>query len=105
LADCFQVFGEIARVVDDLEALRRVTTEALQDIAAEGTAYLELRSTPKRLRRRPRRRLGNDGGGGGGTGTGISNNEYDDLSNRDDLASKREYVETVLEAIGEFERN
>jgi adenosine deaminase len=103
LADCFQVFGEIARVVDDLEALRRVTTEALHDFAAEGTAYLELRSTPKRLRRRPR--LRNDGGGGGGGGTGTSNSEYDDSSNRDDLASKREYVETVLEAIGEFERN
>jgi adenosine deaminase len=100
LADCFEVFVEISKVVEDLEALRRITTEALQDFADEGAAYVELRSTPKRLRRRrprQRHRLHD--------GDDTSNNKDDEASHLDDLVSKREYVETILAAMGDFERD
>jgi adenosine deaminase len=98
LADCFEVFVEISKVVDDLEALRRITTEALQDFADEGAAYVELRSTPKRLRRWPRRVRLHDG-------DDTSDNKDDETSRLDDMASKREYVETILAAMGDFERD
>lgn len=100
LADCFEVFSEISKVVDDLEALKRVTAEALRDFADEGAAYLELRSTPKRLRRQRRRQRQPQSGV-----ADNSDNSDDDPSGLDDRASKREYVETILEAIGEFERD
>jgi adenosine deaminase len=49
LQDCFGMFVEISKCVDDLPALERITTEALEDFAEQHVAYLELRSTPKRL--------------------------------------------------------
>ena len=49
LQDCFEIFGEISKCVDDLAALERITMEALEDFAEQHVAYLELRSTPKRL--------------------------------------------------------
>ena len=49
LVECFEIFGEIANCVTDLEALRRIAREALEDFANDGVAYLELRSTPKIL--------------------------------------------------------
>eukprot|EP00535_Pseudo-nitzschia_heimii_P001061 CAMPEP_0197188994 /NCGR_PEP_ID=MMETSP1423-20130617/18947_1 /TAXON_ID=476441 /ORGANISM="Pseudo-nitzschia heimii, Strain UNC1101" /LENGTH=142 /DNA_ID=CAMNT_0042640999 /DNA_START=44 /DNA_END=468 /DNA_ORIENTATION=+ len=48
LMECFDIFSEIGRVVVDLDAIERITREALEDFAREGVAYLELRSTPKR---------------------------------------------------------
>lgn len=49
LKDCFEMFAEVSKCVDDLAALERITKEALEDFAAHHVAYLELRSTPKRL--------------------------------------------------------
>jgi adenosine deaminase len=49
LEDCFEMFAEISKCVDDLAALERITMEALEDFADHYVAYLELRSTPKRL--------------------------------------------------------
>lgn len=75
LTECFQVFREIARAVNDLPALERIAREALRDHDAWGVAYLELRTTPKRLlvdSRRDRR-----------------------------TASKRDYAETVLRVMRE----
>jgi adenosine deaminase len=49
LQDCFDMFAEIPKCVDDLDALARITTEALEDFALHHVVYLELRSTPKQL--------------------------------------------------------
>jgi adenosine deaminase len=68
LSDCFAMFGQISRVVTDLAALRRVTMEALYDMAHVRCVYAELRSTPKRLQN----------------------------------ASKRDYVETILQVMTHF---
>lgn len=78
LQDCFAVFAEIGTVVDDLPAIRRITLETLQDFANEGCAYLELRSTPKRL-------LVEHG--------------------KSTLATKRDYCETILQVMKEFQAN
>lgn len=49
LQDCFDIFAEIPKCVNDLVALEQITREALEDFASDNVAYLELRSTPKRL--------------------------------------------------------
>ena len=73
---CFEIFVEIARCVDDLEALERITREALDDAASHFVCYLELRSTPKRLK-------------------------Y--LWNKPELATKQDYIETILKVFAKFE--
>ena len=79
LQDCFDMFAEIPKCVSDLSALRRITREALQDFAAHHVAYLELRSTPKRLLR-----------------------SHSDPSQG--VASKQEYLEELLSELVDFER-
>jgi len=87
LMECFDIFSEIGKVVVDLDAIQRITREALQDFAREGVVYLELRSTPKRLleKRQPCDR---------------------DFSLTavpiDDLATKRQYCEVVINTILNF---
>lgn len=76
LNDCFDFFTEISRCVDDLEALRRITREALDDFASHFVCYLELRSTPKRLKRQ---------------------------WNKPELATKQDYVETILQVFSKFD--
>ncbi|CAB9528435.1 Adenosine deaminase [Seminavis robusta] len=49
LTDCFDMFAVIPKCVNDLASLERITREALQDFANHHVAYLELRSTPKRI--------------------------------------------------------
>jgi adenosine deaminase len=49
LTDCFDMFHVIPKCVNDLESLERITREALEDFANHHVAYLELRSTPKRI--------------------------------------------------------
>jgi len=49
LEECFAIFAEIPKVINDLKALERITWEALQDNATEHVVYLELRTGPKRL--------------------------------------------------------
>jgi adenosine deaminase len=75
LNECFDIFVEISKCVDNLEALRRITREALDDFASHHVCYLELRSTPKRLKR---------------------------VQNKPDVATKQEYVETILQVFSEF---
>jgi adenosine deaminase len=72
------MFAEIPKCVDDVVALRRITREALEDFAHNHVAYLELRSTPKQL---------------------VSVHGSDE-----GLLSKREYIETVVSKLEEFER-
>jgi len=84
LQDCFEVFEYIPKCVDDLVALRRITEEVLIDAAEDGVVYIELRTGPKCLLRRH-----HDGNGRGEGG---------------EMATKREYVETIVEIMNEFER-
>lgn len=84
LLDCFEILEEIRKCVDDVGALRRICREALEDFAAENVAYVELRSTPKRLLMM-QRGVGNEDGVGSV------------------LCSKRQYIETVLGVMTEFE--
>jgi adenosine deaminase len=76
LQDCFDMFAEIPKCVDDLASLTRITTEALEDFAQHHVVYLELRSTPKQLL----------------LAFGCEK-----------TASKRMYCETVLDAIKKYE--
>lgn len=77
LQDCFDLFLEISRCVNDLLSLRRITREALEDMAHHHVVYVELRSTPKRL---------------------LMQHGYDTM------ASKEEYVRTILQVLAEFEK-
>jgi adenosine deaminase len=81
LADCFAIFGFIAAAVNDLPALRRITREALDDFAAHHVVYLELRSTPKQLWKDYRVATGGE----------------------EARASKRDYIETILAALTDFQ--
>jgi hypothetical protein len=76
LQDCFDMFAEIPKCVDDLSSLTRITTEALEDFAQQHVVYLELRSTPKQLLL---------------------------AFGREKIASKRTYCETILESIKKYE--
>jgi adenosine deaminase len=78
LQDCFDMFAELPRVINDLVALERITEAALQEFANHHTVYLELRSTPKRLRHDFR---------------------------QETICSKREYVETIIQVMQRFERS
>lgn len=49
LQDCFDMFAEIPKCVNDVASLKRITREALDDFAAHHVVYLELRTTPKAL--------------------------------------------------------
>jgi adenosine deaminase len=95
LQECFDLFGILPLIITDLVALRRITFETLQDFAIQHhTVYLELRSTPKRL-------------------LYHYNNQHHDYHDKTSdtthdsnskLATKREYIETILDTIIEFEQ-
>lgn len=78
LQDCFALFAELPKLINDLSALRRITREALQDFADHHVCYVELRSTPKALPRDYRENI---------------------------VATKKEYIETVLEVAQSFEED
>ena len=78
LSDCFVVFDEIRKCVNDLPSLRRLTREALEDFAQHRVAYVELRSTPKRLKRDYR------------------------AEDEEELCTKQDYIDTVLDEIQQF---
>lgn len=80
LQDCFDMFAEIPKCVNDLVSLRRITVEALQDFAQHGVAYLELRSTPKCLLR-------------------------DCKSEMKETCTKKEYIETIVSVMKSFQRH
>ena len=77
LQDCFDMFAELPKVINDLKALKRITHEALLDFASHNTIYLELRSTPKCLL-------------------------HDWKSDSQRKASKRDYIDTILAVMADF---
>lgn len=79
LQDCFDLFAEIPKCVNDLSSLKRITLETLQDFANHHVTYLELRSTPKRLLTR-----------------------HGDKSNT--MATKRDYIEVILSVMSDFQQ-
>jgi adenosine deaminase len=79
LTECFKIFSEISKCVTDLEAITRITREALEDFAEQNVAYLELRSTPKSLKRK-----------------------FSCGSSVISKCTKREYVETILRVMEDF---
>jgi len=89
LMECFDIFGEIGKVIVDLDAIRRITREALEDFAKEGVVYLELRSTPKRLLSKRQRCDGSFSLASVAT---------------DELATKRDYCEAVINTIVDFRK-
>ena len=82
--ECFDIFSEIGKVIVDLDAIRRITKEMLEDFAKEGVVYLEIRSTPKRLLAQRRRCDGSFSLASVPT---------------EELATKRQYCEAVIETI------
>lgn len=49
LKDCFDIFAEIPKCVDNRASLKRIVLETLEDFQDSHVVYLELRSTPKKL--------------------------------------------------------
>ena len=47
LSECFQLFDLIHRVTTDHATITRITTEVVEDLAADNVIYAELRTTPK----------------------------------------------------------
>ena len=47
LSDCFALFDSIHQVVDTPAAVERIAAEVVEDFAADGVRYLELRTTPR----------------------------------------------------------
>lgn len=48
LKECFAIFDVIHSVVVNTDMITRITREVVEDFAADGCVYLELRSTPRR---------------------------------------------------------
>lgn len=92
LQDCFDIFAEIPKCVDDLISLRRITLEALEDFAKHNVVYLELRSTPKQLYFQSAK-TGTLGGDGSEQENSIPK-----------LASKKDYCHVILQAMEDFEK-
>lgn len=82
LQDCFDMFAEIPKCVNNLPSLRRITVEALEDFASHHVVYLELRSTPKQLLR-----------------TAFESN-----NDKTELCSKKDYIEMIVSVLESFER-
>lgn len=82
LLECFEIFAEIPKVINDLKALERITREALQDNAVENVAYLELRTGPKQL-------LFDSVGASDRAAGGV--------------CTKRQYIETIIKVMRKFE--
>ena len=80
LAECFLLFPIIHRALNSPQVLAQVTREVLQDFEAENCVYLELRTTPKPIKRVD-------------PATGVETV----------LLSKEGYLETVLNVIREYE--
>lgn len=77
LKDCFDMFAEIPKCVNDLNALQQITNAALEEFSIHHVSYLELRTTPKRL--------------------------FVHFSEPNIMASKKDYCLTVLQCMKEFE--
>jgi adenosine deaminase len=77
LKDCFTIFSHLHRLLNNKENLERVTREILKDFADENVIYLELRTTPRVI--------------------------YDSFSKKV-ILTKRDYIETIINEIKEFEK-
>jgi adenosine deaminase len=78
LQDCFDMFAVLPSVVNDLVAVRTITRHCLHYyFANHAVAYVEIRSTPKRL--------------------------MFDCKNNALVATKRDYVTTIVQVMHEFE--
>jgi len=47
MESAFQIFGVIHNLLKDLDDIRQVSREVLEDFKNQNVAYLELRTTPK----------------------------------------------------------
>jgi adenosine deaminase len=94
LSDCFEIFAEIHQVVNDVDALKRITREALEDFALEHVVYLELRSTPRILscNRNVNRNVKHHHETGGGRGFSTTTS-----------TSKEQYLHAILDEFIRFE--
>jgi adenosine deaminase len=77
LSACFEVFGILHRVLNSKAVLARVTREILDDFSRENVVYLELRTTPRDM---------------------VSG------ESKEVVLSKREYLETVIAVVQDFEK-
>ncbi|KAK8749001.1 hypothetical protein OTU49_015630 [Cherax quadricarinatus] len=66
LEECFQIFGILHYLIDNLETVKNITRDVIQEFASDNVKYLELRTTPKSVPNK---------------------------------MTKKDYIETVLEAI------
>lgn len=76
LNECFKVFPILHRLLNNKDVLRRVTREVLEDFSNENCVYLELRTTPRNI-------------------VDVNTNEV--------VCTKKEYLDTVIEVVQEFE--
>ena len=77
LSTCFEVFAILHRVLNKKSILERVTREILEDFNRENVVYLELRTTPREI--------------------------FSDETKTNLVVSKREYLDTVISVIKEYE--
>lgn len=77
LTECFQVFTILHRLLNDLNILKQVTNEILHDFQSDNCVYLELRTTPRNI--------------------------YDSKTNTLKV-SKKDYLETIINVIENFEK-
>lgn len=99
LQDCFDMFSALPLVVNDLVALRRITRACLHHyFALHHTAYVELRSTPKRLL------LDFRTANSSAAKTSNASSSSSSSVNPDHLCTKQQYVETIIRVMREFER-
>lgn len=76
LAECFQVFGILHKLITNTDILREITRRVLDDFRAENCVYLELRTTPRFIK-----------------------DETGKI-----LVTKHEYLDAILTAIEQFEK-
>jgi adenosine deaminase len=79
LHTCFEIFSILHRVLKKREILERVTREILDDFREQNCVYLELRTTPRDI--------------------------YNEDNQSEIVVSKRDYLNSVIKVIEEFERD
>ena len=80
LKDCFAIFDILPHCVNDLPSLRRVTHEMLEDASFDNVIYLEVRTGPKVL---------------------LIDHHHQQQQKQ--YCTKKEYVQTILDVIQDFE--
>jgi adenosine deaminase len=75
-SECFYIFNLIHHLTNNLNIIKRITREVIEDYSKENTKYLEIRTTPRKLE---------------------ENNSL--------KYNKREYIEAILEEINTYKTN